>query len=98
MIAACSSACLRDFSCLSLFSFKFLKLIFELAASNLQPASHLRQQLVAVFDSRSDIAGTVLKFALALKIERVQAEPWRRLRDLFVQSAGWQGSRGFPDS
>ena len=66
--AACSSTsracCCRAASCRSW--------VFQLAAAVLQPAGHLGQEVVAVLDPGPDIAGAVLKFALALEIEGVE--------------------------
>src|SRR4051794_28131703 len=40
---------------------------------------HLREQVVSVLDPRANVAGTVLKFALALEIERVEQDLRDRL-------------------
>ena len=50
------------------------QLVFQLAAANFEPAGDLGQQLIAILDAGSDIAGAVLKFALALKIESVEQD------------------------
>ena len=48
------------------------KLFVELAPSDFELAGHLGKQFVAVFNARSDIPGTILKLALALKIECIE--------------------------
>ena len=63
---------LSGFGCLQLFRLEFLKLIFELTPSNFEPGCDLWQEFIAIFDSGSDVAWAVLKFALTLKVERVQ--------------------------
>ena len=45
---------------------------FQLAATVLQPAGHLGEEVVAVLDPGPDIAGAVLELALALEIEGVE--------------------------
>ena len=55
-------------------------LIFQLAPASLQPAGDLRQQVVSVLDARPDVTGTVLKLALALKIESVEQDLGNRFR------------------
>ena len=58
------------------------QLCLQLAPPSFQPVGHLGKQVVAVLDPRPDIAGAVLKLALALKIEGVEQDLRHRLRVL----------------
>ena len=65
---------------LPLFYFELSQLILQLASSDLESAGDLRQKLVPVFNACSDVSRTVLKFALALKIERIEQNLGNRFR------------------
>ena len=58
------------------------KLGLQLPSPALQPVGHLGEQVVAVLDPRADVAGAVLKLALALEIERVEEDLGDGLRVL----------------
>ena len=74
LIAASSASRSRSFAVPLALRLDRAQLRLELAPPVFQPVGDLGQQVVSVLEPRPDVAGAVLKFALALEIERVEED------------------------